>query len=94
MPVGLERRQTTGQLHFITFSCHHRRPYLQDPETKHTLEQVIERTRRSHDLILYAYVLMPEHVHLLLSGFVAEPKTMGTNLLPAFTIAGEHGMSM
>ncbi|WP_353063677.1 transposase [Tunturibacter psychrotolerans] len=67
MPRGLERRQNTGQLHFITFSCHHRLPYLQNPDPKHILEQVIERTRSAHNLIIYAYVLMPEHVHLLLS---------------------------
>lgn len=67
MPIGLERRQSTGQLHFITFSCYDRLPYLQNPEPKDILQQVIERTRRSHNLSLYAYVLMPEHVHLLVS---------------------------
>jgi putative transposase len=65
MPIGLERRQKTDQLHFITFSCHQRLPYLKDPEPKSSLKQVIERTRRSHNLTIYAYVLMPEHVHLL-----------------------------
>jgi putative transposase len=70
MPLGLERRHNLGHLHFITFSCHHRLPYLDTPKTQEILEQVIERTRRSHDFLLYAYVLMPEHIHLLLS----EPK--------------------
>jgi putative transposase len=67
MPLGLERRQNTGQLHFITFSCYRRLPHLAAPEPKSTLEQIIERTRQSHNFFLYAYVLMPEHVHLLLS---------------------------
>jgi putative transposase len=67
MPLGLERRQNTGQLHFVTFSCHHRLPYLEASKPKDILEQVIEKTRRSHNLSLYAYVIMPEHVHLLLS---------------------------
>jgi putative transposase len=67
MPLGLERRQNTGQLHFITFSCHHRLPYLEGSEPKDILEQIIEKTRRSHNFSLYAYVIMPEHVHLLLS---------------------------
>src|ERR1700722_11536544 len=67
MPKGLERRHNTGQLHFITFSCHRRLPYLETPKVKDTLEQVIERTRRAHHFSLYAYVLMPEHVHLLLT---------------------------
>ncbi|WP_433971476.1 REP-associated tyrosine transposase [Tunturiibacter lichenicola] len=65
MPRGLERRQNTGQLHFITFSCYSRLPYLASDKSKDTLEQVIERTRRTHKFILRAYVLMPEHIHLL-----------------------------
>jgi putative transposase len=65
MPIGLERRQNTGQLHFITFSCHQRLPFLEPPVPKDTLERVIEKARQSHELTLYAYVLMPEHVHLL-----------------------------
>ncbi|QNI36489.1 hypothetical protein [Edaphobacter albus] len=48
MPVGLERRQQTGQFHFITFSCYHRLSFLKDPEPKNILEQVIEKTRHSH----------------------------------------------
>ncbi|MBS1821385.1 MAG: transposase [Acidobacteria bacterium] len=71
MPHGLTRGQNTGQLHFITFSCYHRLPYLKDPEPKDILERVIERARLSHRLCIYAYVLMPEHVHLLTS----EPET-------------------
>ena len=64
MPLGLERRHNTGQLHFITFSCYHRLPYLEDPASKSTLEQVIEKARQTHNLAIYACVLMPEHVHL------------------------------
>jgi putative transposase len=71
MPLGLERRHNLGHLHFVTFSCHNRLPHLDSPKPKQILEQVIERTRRSHNFLLYAYVLMPEHLHLLLS----EPKT-------------------
>jgi len=58
MPIGLERRQQTGQLHFITFSCYHRLPFLEDPEPKNILERVIEKARQSHSLTIYAYVLM------------------------------------
>jgi putative transposase len=65
MPIGLERRQDTGQLHFITFSCYRRLPFLEEHEPKNILERVIEKARQSHSLTLYAYVLMPEHVHLL-----------------------------
>jgi putative transposase len=71
MPPGLVRRQQTGQLHFITFSCYRRLPYLAHPKPKDILEQVIEKARSSHNVIIYAYVLMPEHVHLL----TTEPET-------------------
>ena len=35
MPLGLKRLQNEGDLHFITFSCHDRLPYLanQNPNT-------------------------------------------------------------
>jgi len=67
MPTGLERRHNTGQLHFITVSCYRRLPHLELSQSKTLLEQVIEKTRRSHNFSLHAYVLMPEHIHLLLS---------------------------
>ena len=67
MPHGLVRFQQAGHLHFITFSCFHRLPYLASPEAKHTVEQVLEQTLQTHGFDLHGYVLMPEHVHLLLS---------------------------
>jgi len=39
MPLGLERRQNTGQLHFITFSCYRRLPYLESSKSKDILEK-------------------------------------------------------
>ena len=76
MPLGLKRYQQEGDDHFITFSCHNRLPYLDSPKSKEILEQVIERTRRTHNFLIYAYVLMPEHLHLLLS----EPKNLSSTL--------------
>ncbi len=63
MPFGLKRFQQAEALHFITFSCFHRLPYLQQPEPKSTLEP----TRARHQARIYAYVFMPEHVHLLIN---------------------------
>jgi putative transposase len=34
---------------------------------KHTFEVALERVRRSFQLCVYGYVVMPEHVHLLIS---------------------------
>jgi putative transposase len=65
MPTGLQRFQQTNQLHFITFSCYKRQPFLQTPTAKDILEQILEQTRKQQGLRIAAYVLMPEHVHLL-----------------------------
>jgi putative transposase len=56
-----------GHDHFITFSCHHRAPYLNDDRARIVFEETLEKLRQRHQFFLYGYVLMPEHVHLLLS---------------------------
>jgi putative transposase len=67
MPWGLKRYQETGQLHFLTFSCYHRQPKLRDAKSCAVFEGALERTRQQHGLQVYGYVLMPEHVHMLVS---------------------------
>jgi putative transposase len=67
MPYELKRFQKAESLHFITFSCFHRLPFLQEPEPKDIFETVLEQIRARHQARIYAYVLMPEHVHLLIN---------------------------
>ena len=67
MPSGLKRFQESESLHFITFSCFHRLPLLEAPAARETFEAVLEQTRARHRARVYAYVLMPEHVHLLVN---------------------------
>jgi putative transposase len=67
MPWGLTRFQHSGQSHFVTFCCYHRRPLLISDESRRIFELGLERVRRSFGLQVYGYVVMPEHVHLLLS---------------------------
>jgi putative transposase len=67
MPYSLKRFQKAEALHFITFSCFHRLPFLEMPECKETFEVVLEQTRARHRARVYAYVLMPEHIHLLIN---------------------------
>ena len=76
MVVGLERRQQEGHLHFVTFSCYHRLAYLNTPGTRDLFEDALQKTHRRYQFDVLGYVVMPEHVHLLLS----EP---GTELLAA-----------
>ncbi|MGA9670556.1 MAG: transposase [Terracidiphilus sp.] len=67
MPSGLKRFQKAEALHFITFSCFHRLPLLEARGARETVEAVLEATRVRHQASVYAYVLMPEHVHLLIN---------------------------
>jgi putative transposase len=67
MPWGLTRFQHSGQSHFVTFCCYHRRPLLTTDASRLIFELALERVRRSFGLHVYGYVVMPEHVHLLVS---------------------------
>ena len=66
MPWGLTRFQHSGQSHFVTFCCYHRRPLFTADTNRRIFESALERVRRSFRLQVYRYVVMPEHVHLLL----------------------------
>ena len=67
MPTGLKRYQEARESHFITFTCYHWHPYLSTPATRDLFEEMLEQTRRLYRFYVSAYVVMPEHVHLLLS---------------------------
>jgi len=67
MPWGLKRFQNTRQSHFVTFCCYHRQPLFSADASGRVFESALERVRRTFGLRIYAYVVMPEHVHLLLS---------------------------
>jgi putative transposase len=67
MPDGLTRYQGNGDLHFITFSCFERRPLLARPRAPRIFEETLERVRRWYGFGVLGYVVMPEHVHLLVS---------------------------
>ncbi len=76
MPHGLKRFQQSAQSHFVTFTCYHRRRGFDSPVVRDLFVQILERTRCRFGLCIYGYVVMPEHVHLLLSepprGLLAE----------------------
>ena len=67
MPSRLKRYHESGQTHFITFTCFHRLALLECARAKRTFEAALERMRRAYRLCVYGYVVMPEHVHLLVS---------------------------
>lgn len=59
------RYDVPGHAHSLTFSCFQRRPFLARQRTRAWMIQAIEQSRAKHGFHLWAYVLMPEHVHLL-----------------------------
>ena len=66
MPSGLKRYYGAGYLHFITFSCYQRRPVLGTARRRDQFVDILEQVRRSYRFVIIGYVIMPEHVHLLL----------------------------
>jgi len=67
MPLGLKRYQQEGDDHFVTFSCHNRKPYLNTPASRDIFVDSLELTRKRYQVEILGYVIMPEHVHLLIS---------------------------
>jgi putative transposase len=67
MPWSLKRFHESGQTHFVTFCCYHRRQLFLTDASKQTFEKALERIRRSFSLCIFGYAIMPEHVPLLLS---------------------------
>ena len=56
-----------GEAHGVTFSCYGRRQFLSKDRTRHYFLDALELMRRQHSVHIWAYVIMPEHVHLILS---------------------------
>src|ERR1700751_6056134 len=67
MTLGLRRFHQSRQSHFLTFSCYHRQPGFTSPRTCDLFLARLEEMRRRFSVGIYGYVVMPEHVHLLVS---------------------------
>jgi putative transposase len=67
VPWSLKHFQESGQLHYLTFSCYHRQPKLGTPAPRDFFVKALEKVRQQYELIVYGFVVMPEHVHLLVS---------------------------
>jgi putative transposase len=67
MPRGLKRYYGLGHLHFLTFSCYRRLPLLRTARARDLFVRALGVMRERHGFLLVGYVVMPEHVHLLIS---------------------------
>jgi len=70
MTKGLKRYYGENHLHFVTFSCYQRLPLLGSPASRDLFVEILGQTRDRYEFALVGYVVMPEHIHLLIS----EPK--------------------
>ena len=61
-----KRFNEPGHAHALTFSCFQRQPFLSKDRSRQWLVDAIERARERHDFHLWAWVIMPEHAHLLI----------------------------
>src|SRR5260221_14174960 len=55
-----------GHAHELSYSCFHRLPLLNGDRTRQCFVDALAKTRQQLNLALLAYVIMPEHVHVLL----------------------------
>ena len=62
----LKHYDNLGTARFITFTCYYRQPSLNHPRAKEILIDELDRARAKHGFRLLGYVLMPDHVHLVL----------------------------
>jgi len=67
MPSGLKRLYGKGRLHFLTFSCYHRLALLKSARARSVFVRELARVRDELQFRVIGYVVMPEHVHLLVS---------------------------
>ena len=61
-----QRVSKPGDAHELTFSCYRNQPFLKAERTCRYLVDAIEKVRRKHNFSLWAYVFIPNHVHLLI----------------------------
>src|SRR5579862_9818273 len=66
MPKGLKRYYGEKHLHFITCSCYRRLPLLRSAQARDAFISALAEVRETFRFELVGYVVMPEHVHLLI----------------------------
>jgi putative transposase len=55
-----------GHADFVTFSCYRGRQLLSDDTTRFLFVKDLDAVRAKEKFALWSYVIMPEHVHVLI----------------------------
>ena len=76
-PLRLRRYYGQGDLHFIMTSCYRRKPLLGTARARDVFLKVLEQVRRRYRFDVIGFVVMPEHVYLLLGELeIADPSVV------------------
>jgi len=65
MSKRLVRFNTPGDAHGLTFSCQGNLPLLDCDRVRWSLAHAIEAAKVKHDFEVWAYVIMPNHAHMI-----------------------------
>jgi putative transposase len=66
MPTNLIRIDRPGDAHFWTVSCYRRLAFFHDNGMKRVVISALWRLRQRFGICMMAYVVMPDHLHVLL----------------------------
>jgi putative transposase len=66
MANKLTRQYGRGDLHFITFTCYRRLPVLRSVCARNVFVRILGEVRDRYGFSLVGYVVMLEHIHLLI----------------------------
>ncbi|WP_428388712.1 transposase [Mucisphaera sp.] len=64
---GVRRIEVAGCGRFLTFSCFRRQPLLDAADRRDIVGRQFLQSTRHYGACLHAWVVMPEHVHLLVT---------------------------
>ncbi len=65
--VSCDGGNDAHHLHFITNACYHRLPFFDALGAPDRFLAILEQTRWKYRFVVVGYVVMPEHIHLLIT---------------------------
>ncbi len=81
MTRNLKRYYGHGDFHFIAFSCYHRFPFLRTFQARETFISSLSTIHERYRFLLVGYVVMPEHIRLLISEIPAVTRSVIVKVL-------------
>src|SRR5688572_27504668 len=81
----MRRREGVGPVRYLTFSCWQRLPLLDETWVRDEFVRRLGAARERNGFRLAAYVVMPEHVHLMIVVGEAPVRTMMWGLKKPFS---------